>query len=565
MKYLVTALVALGTLSGALGQTMAVIEENMYQIDHGKRLIVVNQDLDTVNNQMAEDESHFAEIQLGEEFQLINEIVEFSIGQSYEVKKTDSEEVYALYFSPFPLINITTDYVIVDEPRVYAEFVMSEPDFTITESGMGIEYRGSYSQTLPKKSFRIEFLEEEDGAEKDVKLLDLREDDDWNLQAMFNEPLRLNNLVSFELWNQIDQLYYQNLEPKAINGVRMRYAELFLNGEYRGVYAVGERIDRKQLKLKKYKNNTMKGELYKAKDWTSATMFNGMVQFEQEEYSHGWEYKYPDLEDELNWSNFQGLLDFVVNSPDEEFYANYEQHFKMENAINYFIFINTLRAADNTGKNTYIAKYDTDEPYFYVPWDLDGTFGVMWDGSNYGNIGGILSNGMYDRLLADCSPGGFSDLLREKWRILREDIITHENIMSLFNENHDLLYDSKAYEREALAWETYTYPVNQLNYHNNWITDRLEFLDNYMEGLCIYSATQDSDFAAITVYPNPTSNILNVLTEKADEYVIFSAIGFNLKSGLLIPGSNPINIQKLSPGVYFIKVGNAKAVKFIKR
>ena len=47
----------------------------------------------------------------------------------------------------------------------------------------------------------------------------------------------------------------------------MKYAEVFINNNYRGVYCVTELIDRKQLQLKKFELNNgnfrIRGELYK--------------------------------------------------------------------------------------------------------------------------------------------------------------------------------------------------------------------------------------------------------------------------------------------------------------
>ena len=105
---------------------------------------------------------------------------------------------------------------------------------------------------------------------RDVSLLGMRDDDDWNLQAMFNEPLRIRNRSCFEIWDNIYTLPYKEEEPDAVAGIKMKYSDLFLNNEYLGIFAVGERIDRKQLKLKKYKDGSIRGELYKGAYWDEA-------------------------------------------------------------------------------------------------------------------------------------------------------------------------------------------------------------------------------------------------------------------------------------------------------
>jgi hypothetical protein len=37
--------------------------------------------------------------------------------------------------------------------------------------------------------------------------------------------------------------------------------------------------------------------------------------------------------------------------------------FNIDNAVDYFIFLNLLYASDNIGKNNYVAKYDTGQQW----------------------------------------------------------------------------------------------------------------------------------------------------------------------------------------------------------
>src|SRR5690606_8152803 len=139
---------------------------------------------------------------------------------------------------------------------------------------------------------------------------------------------------------------------------------------------------------------------------------------------------------EIDWSNLYNLIDFVKNSNNNEFYAQYQNKFQLDNMVDYFIFLNLLRATDNTGKNIYIAKYDTEEPYFYVPWDLDGTFGIIWSGNHENITNDILRNKLYDRLLQDCSVNGFREKLRDRWNSAKQSIFNHDFLMNKFQESY---------------------------------------------------------------------------------------------------------------------------------
>jgi hypothetical protein len=317
-------------------------------------------------------------------------------------------------------------------------------------------------------------------------LLGLRSDNKWDLQAMANEPLRMNEKTSFDIWRKINQLSYRSSEPNAINGCRMKYAELFLNESYKGVYCVSEPVDRKQLKLKKYdEKKGIRGELYKSHGWGNTT-FTSCPPYNNNSFSwvnkdgYGYDCEYPD-EVYPNWKDMYDFVYSVIYDSDTQFYAQYQTRFDMENAVDYFIFLNLARAIDNKGNNIFMARYNANEPYFYVPWDFDGTFGNKWDGTRDTKTDDILTNGFYNRLLKDNSENGFLHRLKIKWQQLRNDWLTVSGLIEMFYENYDCLIRNGVYEREEMIWkdkDNYSFDPQYMEYMQEWITERLKFLDN---------------------------------------------------------------------------------------
>ncbi|MEJ7663868.1 MAG: CotH kinase family protein [Hymenobacter sp.] len=267
-----------------------------------------------------------------------------------------------------------------------------------------MEIRGGFSQSFPKKSYELSLLTDTLAAnDQDMALLGMRADNKWNLQAMYNDQLRLRLKTANELWQDMHQVYYKAQEPNAKNGIALAYTEVFLNGQYQGIYALTERVDRKQLKLKKY-TTSMQGELYKGAAWEAGTAFTTLPAYDNHsQLWAGFEYKEPSQQTE--WKALHDFVGFVENSSDADFYSQYKTRFNLENAMDYFLFLNLMRATDNTGKNLYIAKYKPNEPYYYVPWDLDGVLGNDWQGLNTNVTNDILTNGMYQRLFK-YAPGG---------------------------------------------------------------------------------------------------------------------------------------------------------------
>jgi len=276
----------------AQSQQVTVIQKH-YTIDCAKKLILINQPVSLLNAQFS---APYSSISLDVVYQFEQPVNELHKGFPYVVKNPENEE-FQLYFTELPVIKITAPNWIVDEPKVYASFILTEPDGGEVSHGMGIELRGGSSLYYPKSNYLIELWTDETGtATEEISLLGMHSEDDWNLQAMYIEPLRIRSKTANQLWLEMYDLYYSALEPDAVCGIHAEYTELFLNGNYRGIYAITERIDRKQLKIKKYdEDQGMRGELYKAPVWGEGNLFNSLEPFDNQSLTwSGFEFIYPE-------------------------------------------------------------------------------------------------------------------------------------------------------------------------------------------------------------------------------------------------------------------------------
>lgn len=528
-----------------------VLPPGRFQVDHELQLIVSDLSTDLVNAQWPGPKTM---ILADSWYELAPAMAEIPLGTEIIVEDTNGVP-YHVYFTELPLISITTAEAIVDEPRVHGNFTLSDGTGQVTIADLGIEYRGGVSQLWPKKSYRIEFWTDSTGSEHvDLSLLGMRSDDDWNLQAMYNEPLRMRNVVCNELWRMIHAPYYLAAEPDAVTGVAMEHVELFVNGAYKGLYAASERIDRKQLKLKAY-NGSIRGQLYKGVSWGASTFSSAPPYNNSLRIWSGFEYEYPT--EVTEWSFLHDFVDFVVHAPEAEFLAEYPSRFELDNAVDYLIFLNLLRATDNAGKNIYVALYDTETPYFYVPYDLDGTFGVIWDGSQENITDDLLLNGFYVRLMHDCGSNGFMDRLRQRWNELRTDIITQGNITGLFAQEFAHLAANGVYQRELMAWPDYVYEPAQLDYLSNWLAARLSFLDDRFNAPCEPSGIIEEPWASFSMYPNPATDRLFMTVDGAGTTVELSltdALGRIVLVRELTGERNVIDLSGFGKGLYLVHV-----------
>lgn len=484
-----------------------------------------------------------------------------SYTNSYVVEDMMSSDQFVLYFTPLPIISIETNNIIVDEPKVQAVFTYSDNEQTLS-SNIGIEIRGGASQSYPKKTYDIEFWDDETGnLNVDMKFGQLREDDDWILDALYNEPLRLRSYTANKLWKQIQVPYYVNYEPKAKPGADVMYVEMFLNGVYNGLYNLSEPIDRKQLKIKKF-NDNLRGELYKGYTWGASTFTSLPSYNNNSRVWGGYEFEYPKSSDITDWSSLYQFTNFVINSSELEFENDIWSRFEKDNFINYFLFLNLIRATDNTGKNIYLAKYKQGEPYFYIPWDLDGCFGTIWNGTNSNITDDILKNGFISRVI-DRNPKNILIDIANKWFENKNHVFSYASLSEAVRQQYETLDNNKIYERESLVYSNYSFEIHELNYILDWIQNRLNFLDDYFS--MILSKIDVSITNKITFFPNPATDKIQVDSEVSlmdNFYKIFNANGQTVGSGYLI--NRQINIEKLEKGIYYVLLGNV-SFKFIKK
>lgn len=527
---------------------LITIPTEFYRIDNEKKIIVTNYNVILFNKNQGE----ITEIALDKNYKFSESQTKIEIGKPYSLIKIDTQQQFTLYFTELPIISIDTDFTIVDTPKVLAEFKLIETDKEEISTYIGIEYRGASSQFYPKKSLEIQFWETPDGSSKiDIPLLGMMNDDSFNLQAMYTEDTRIRSKTANELWLQMSSLSYQDKEPEAKNGINSYYVEVFMNNQYYGIYALGEKVNRKNLKLKKYKN-AIKGELYKGNDWKGApVMYEYDPNFDNNSDSwSSFEYKHP--KEEINWGKMYDFISFVVDSPQETFLKEIDSKFEIANAIDYYIFMNITRAVDNTGKNLYIAKYDEESKYFYIPWDLDSTFGYNSDGTILNDYSDLLSNGLYDKLLKDDSTNSFKLKLAERWFTLRKSTLAKEHLHNLLQENNNILSRNKAYDREALAWD-YQHNNEGTEYMKEWLNNRINYLDGVFSSYLSVSTPKNSAIQ-LNYFPNPVKNELNIHLNKKEnmEVQIYTTAGTLVHTEKTSLKENTINVSKLVNGIYFI-------------
>ena len=398
---------------------------------------------------------------------------------------------------------------------------VTDPDVSVAGDTMVIakyRLRGATAASKKKKSYAIK-LYDSAGNSLDRSFLSMRSDNNWILDAMAIDRARMRNRVSTDLWLDFSTKPYQTeFKKKAVNGTHGRFVEVLLNGKYAGIYCMTEKVDRKQLQLRKIKeaataaeSDTVRGVLYKSSGWSYSTFMGHDIDTKSypgvavsaanssSENWDSWEAKYPDLAD-ASYIDWEPLRD-AINVPAKgnyrtTFNSKVAEYFDLPVFRDYYLFIELMLASDNHGKNLYLYNYDITQSkkFSLTPWDLDGTWGMRWDGSEINYITADATkdfvtflwdfehgeNTLY-HYLSTYNYDSWNDSLALRYASLRGRWFNPDSLYARFASYRQLFKDSGADSREVKRWDgSDNIPLDfdtEMSFLKNWITTRVATLD----------------------------------------------------------------------------------------
>jgi len=499
-----------------------------------------------------------------------------------------------LLVSCLPLVQLYSDATI---GSVYGlgRVAVTDPDNILPSEILltSMKLRGDYASRVDKKAYALKLKDIYGENSMDRSFFGLRNDNNWILDAMYIDPGRMRNRVSTDLWNDFStRPYYAVDEPNMRNGTQGRFVEVFLNDSYNGLYCMTDKIDRKQLNLKKLKYSidsttvTQRGGLYKASNWSIGTQLGNPITWgtnilpDYNNSSETWtafDVKYPDLGDgePVEWKPVYDAVSVPYwKTSDADFKSKLSTYFDLPVFLDYYLFLDLILASDNHGKNYYLSVYDQSisPKMSLTPWDLDGVWGRRWDGSSGRTFANQSfetfivynepqQNNMYLRMLKS-NTEGFNDNLKTRYRELRGTYFSYTSLMDRFYKYNNLFILSGASTREKDRW-TIAVINTEMTFLSNWITARLSYLDKQYLG-AKYTGITDIDSGNIQFAPNPVTDQLTVYNINAgDKVQIISLQGTVLMQTISTGANVVLNMSDYSPGIYLIKVGDnvSKVIK----
>lgn len=408
---------------------------------------------------------------------------------------TDREyREYLIHMTTLPMMNIIVNEDLQREPVSCSIelFDNSGETGTFFSKSFGKTHiRGYSSSGYPKFPLRLVLMSSVGKAEsKDASLLGIRENSRWVLYSPYNDSERVRNVFSTELWYRSCAL---NNEYGLINSARYKFLELFINGEYFGLYALGYIPDVDQLQV-----DTSAGEmLYKNFEYfnfrdksydlrNSFTVVNAFDGYGTEtiDFIHN-EYRQAGLGSEEEFQPLRDYCDYLNEDHplDEQF-----EKVDMNAYLDFYLFQDLIQGADSAiyddlTKNYLItAKKENDQfRFLFTPWDLDHTWGFTLTGYDMDPEDDFFfSFGPFASYKPDNNSDVF-EMLAVRYRQLRENEWSDDAIMTILDEYENDIFGSGAYERDLSRWPDSTHfnSIHNLNSFRSYVLERLHHCDRY--------------------------------------------------------------------------------------
>ncbi len=427
-----------------------------------------------------------------------------------------------IYFgeSNLPIVELTSDGPILDDPRIVATMAIINNASGFNQIGdspndydglISIEIRGSSSQMFPKKSYALE-TQDAEGQNNNVSLLGMPEENDWILYGPYTDKTLMRNAVVFELGEKLNRY-----TP------RRRYCELFINGDYRGVYMLMENIKRDENRVD---IATLLPEDIEGNELTGGYILK--IDKFTGDFNGGWQSPYSTVAGDNLYVQFHKPEMNELNAPQIAYIEDHITAFEdalagpdfSDPELGYMPFIDVYSFIDlylinELSKNIDGYRLST---YFYKQKDSNGgkiVMGPWWDynlslgnadyceaaiteGFEVNSDCGNTNPFWWERMLEDPT---YRDLTRCRWEEYRSDAWSNESIHSTIDSLVTLLGDASA--RDHARWPRlgqWVWPNSfvgdtyeeELDFMRNWIDDRLDWLDMNILGDCEAGCTTAS-------------------------------------------------------------------------
>jgi hypothetical protein len=402
--------------------------------------------------------------------------------------------------SSLPIVVISTDggVQVPDEPGVMAGMkiisrgggarnYLTDADslqFLNYNGRIDIELRGSSTQVLPKKQYGFTTKLADDVTSQNVELLGLPSENDWILNAMGFDPLRIRDYLCYNLSRKTGEYASGTV-----------YCELVLNGTYMGLFLLQEKVkaddDRvnviKIRKADKYLPDLTGGYITKSDKTTGGDPIAWYMPSYVPNDNVGFIHVIPEWEDVNAEQN-----DYIKNEFQKlDYYAlfnyasvetGYPSVIDIPSFADYIIISELSSNADAYRFSTFYHKDRNGRLRAGPIWDNDLTFGndiFMWGYNRSKTDVWQLANGDNEGPLfwrALFSSPEFKCYLSRRWQELTAggSVLNYSSLADYIDQTVGMI--SEAAGRDWTRWSIQGSYSDRINEMKSWLQQRINWM-----------------------------------------------------------------------------------------
>lgn len=322
-------------------------------------------------------------------------------------------------------------------------------------------WQGSGSLQYPHKNLSLKL---QDGAGEKAKINVFADyaTHGYHLKVNYLDYSMVRNSVGADLAHDFDDTVFPVDAPISVRSIPVI---LYMNGEFDGCCTLNYKQDDKLFGMDS-KENPLTEIVYRSGlgAWTLSNF----------------EYRGDADETAEMKAKLQTMMNFAANSDDATFTAEFENHFDLNNAINYWLYADIACATDSMSNNWTVATWNGSK--WYMCWyDLDIIFGLMERaGLSYHQntpTTDLLSqqytvnNPIWAKLYR-C----FYDQIRERYWELRSGIATPTTLVNRFR-TFQTKWSTENIEKERSKWSARPNTTADVDDMYAWMVARFAHLD----------------------------------------------------------------------------------------
>lgn len=375
-----------------------------------------------------------------------------------------------------------------------------------------IRGRGNSTWSWDKKPYKIKLDEKSE-------ILGLAANKDWVLISNYADKSLMRNTIAYEMGKKLNFIWTPTQYP----------VDLFVNGEYQGVYLLGEHLEVSENRVciaEKSDSSEQFGYLIEVGGADTDIMEKGVDYFHTDSGMLKFiTFKEPEA-DELTGEQRQEIIE-LFNKADNAIVngGDISEYIDINSFVDWVILQELTNNTDSAFRRSCYFTVDTDKKIRMGPvWDFDHAFGNYTIDNPYYDTWTIIGSDDEDAYIKTCWGNylmhneQFRQKLSERWKQVRDELM--ETAFSTISHYSKRIYPSQ--QENFKVWQIWGIKTGysswsnnaannydlQIWYLKNFLTKRAEWIDNNID-LPISSDSDENISEIIDDYSDSTENYSN--------------------------------------------------------